>query len=316
MGAPKCSDAEFIELFQSLGSPGLVAAHLGLSDRNVHDRRRRIEASHGLLLKTTNDGRLRGAANPVREFEMRRRVEVPDGSVVVFSDAHYWPGDPSLAHIALCRVVRTVQPVGIIANGNILDGASISRYPPRGWKQPPTVAEEVAVLKERLIEVGGEARKAWLLRTLGNHCIRFEQKLAGLAPQYKGVTGTALEDHIPDWPCSWSVWINDTVVVKHRWAGGIHATYNNTLKSGKTIVTGHLHALNVRAFTDYNGTRWGVDTGTLADPDHDAFDYTEDNPKDWRSGFVVLTFRDGHLLWPELCYVDRGKAWFRGEAVA
>jgi len=109
--------------------------------------------------------------------------------------------------------------------------------------------------------------------------------------------------------------VNQTIV-KHRFAGGIHATYNNTLKSGRSIVTGHLHSLNVRAWTDYNGTRFGVDTGTLADPDHDAFDYTEDNPKDWRSGFAVLTYRKGKLLWPELCYVDNGVAYFRGEAIA
>jgi hypothetical protein len=316
MPVARCSEDQFIALMGALGSPSLVAKHLNVSVRNVHERRRAIEERRGVDLSTTYDTRLRGAQEPVRDFCQRRNVEIVNGSVVVFSDAHYWPGDPSLAHIALCRVAAQVKPALIIGNGDVLDGASISRHEPRGWKGCPNVGEEVAVLKERLGEVRAAAPKARTLRTLGNHCIRFERWLATRAPEFRGLTGTTLEDHIPDWPCSWSVWVNNTVVIKHRWAGGTHATYNNTLKSGKTVVTGHLHALNVRAFTDYNGVRWGVDTGTLADTDHDAFDYTEDNPKDWRSGFAVLTFRDSKLLWPELAYVDHEKCWFRGEAIA
>ena len=39
-----------------------------------------------------------------------------------------------------------------------------------------------------------------------------------------------------------------------------------TLWSGRTIITGHLHAQGIRPHSDYNGTRWGVDAGTMADP--------------------------------------------------
>lgn len=45
-------------------------------------------------------------------------------------------------------------------------------------------------------------------------------------------------------------------------------------------------------------------------------DYTEDNPKDWRSGFVVLTFQKGQLRWPEVVHVvdeENGIVEFRGE---
>lgn len=150
-------------------------------------------------------------------------------------------------------------------------------------------------------------------RTLGNHDVRFERYIAMHAPELEDIKGTALEDFIPDWPCSWSVAINNSVMVKHRIAGGAHAIYNNTIKSGWSTVTGHLHALNVRRFSDYNGLRFGVDTGCLADPDSDAFDYTEDSPKDWASGFAVLSFDNSRLLWPEICYVDKGRVWFRGE---
>jgi len=99
--------------------------------------------------------------------------------------------------------------------------------------------------------------------------------------------------------------------------GGVHATHNNAVTSGKTIVTGHLHSLKVTPFSDYNGERFGVDTGTLADPDGPQFvDYLEDNPTNWRSGFAVLTFHNGRLLWPELVHaMAPDLIQFRGQVI-
>jgi hypothetical protein len=69
--------------------------------------------------------------------------------------------------------------------------------------------------------------------------------------------------------------------------------------------------------TDYNGTRWGVDTGTMADPRGPQFiDYLEDNVTDWRSGFAVLTFFKGRLLWPEVVHVTgEDEVEFRGKVI-
>jgi hypothetical protein len=104
------------------------------------------------------------------------------------------------------------------------------------------------------------------------------------------------------------------VVVKHRWKGGIHATHNNVVNAGLSIVTGHLHALKVTPFSDYTGNRFGVDTGTLAEPYGEQFGYMEENPANWRSGFIVLTFRDGRLLWPDVAHAFApGKIEFRGK---
>lgn len=105
--------------------------------------------------------------------------------------------------------------------------------------------------------------------------------------------------------------------MKHRYKGGLHATHNNTMWAGKTMVTGHLHSLKVTPLTDYNGTRWGVDSGTLAEPYGPQFrDYTETNPLNWRPGFVVLTFQSGQLLDPELVRVrSEGEVVFRGKVI-
>ena len=146
---------------------------------------------------------------------------------------------------------------------------------------------------------------------------RFETRIATVAPEYAKVVGVALHDHFPLWERAWAAWINDDVVVKHRFKGGIHATHNNTIWAGKTMVTGHLHSAKVTPFTDYNGTRYGVDTGCIADTFGDQFrDYTEDNPRNWRSAFAVLNFRQGQLLMPELVLVwDRDHVQWRGDLV-
>jgi hypothetical protein len=83
------------------------------------------------------------------------------------------------------------------------------------------------------------------------------------------------------------------------------------------MVTGHLHSAKVTPCTDYNGTRYGVDTGCLADTYHPAFQgYCEDSPRDWRASFCVLTFVDGQLLMPELVLVwDQTHVQFRGEII-
>jgi len=85
------------------------------------------------------------------------------------------------------------------------------------------------------------------------------------------------------------------------------------------MVTGHLHSAKVYPLTDYDGTRYGVDSGTLAVATGPQFvDYLEDNPANWRAAFVVLTYWKGLLLQPELVLVlDEAKSLvqFRGEVV-
>jgi hypothetical protein len=69
-------------------------------------------------------------------------------------------------------------------------------------------------------EAAGDAKLIW---TLGNHDARFSTRLATVAPEFQGVEGFRLEDHFPDWQHVVSCMLNDSVMVKHRWKGGIHA---------------------------------------------------------------------------------------------
>lgn len=313
-----CTEEEFIELWKTHKSVIKVAAALGISPRAVSMRRRYLENKHHVALETADiRERYYKHLHPV-EHNARRLMDVDNGTVLVFSDAHFWPNVRTTAFRALLHFIGQLKPKAVVNNGDAFDGASISRFPRIGWDSKPSVIDELKACKERLGEIEEAAGKARLVWPLGNHDARFENRLAQNAPEYEGVEGFRLKDHFPAWEPCWSVWINDSVVIKHRMKGGVHATRNNTLNAGKTMVTGHLHSLKVTPLDDYNGTRWGVDTGTLADPKGPQFvDYLEDGSTDWRSGFVVLTFKDGRLLWPEVVRViDEGRVDFRGAVVS
>jgi hypothetical protein len=279
----------------------------------------RLEAAQLRLMEASDE------PFEVAEHPARIAIKIRDGVAIVGSDAHYWPNIVSTAHRAFVRLCEKLEPDLVDLNGDVLDGARISRHAPIGWEDRPALIEEIEACKDRTGEIvkatlKKKTRRVW---GLGNHDARFETRLATVAPEYAKVHGVHLKDHFPDWEPCWSVWINDDVVIKHRFKGGIHATHNNTVSAGKSMATGHLHSLKVTPFTDYGGTRFGIDTGTLAQaptkgsPVGPQFmDYLEDNPVNWRSGFVVLTFRGGRLMWPEVCHVideKRGLVEFRGE---
>lgn len=271
----------------------------------------------GIPVNTLKD-RLTASARPTLAAKGRKEIEVSDGVVLIGSDAHFWPGDASTAFRAFVLFCKKLKPTVVVMNGDVLDAAGISRHPPIGWNHQPTVKQELEVAQDRLHEIERAAGKAQKIWTLGNHDARFETRLAQVAPEFKDVHGISLQDHFPLWAGCWSLWINGDVVVKHRFKGGANAGHNNVMWSGKTMVTGHLHSLKVTPFSDYSPRpRWGIDSGTLADVYSPQFaDYTEDNPRNWRSGFVVLTFRNGCLVWPEMVHVySPNNVEFRGELI-
>jgi hypothetical protein len=83
----KATDEEFIAAWdRCLGSPGEVAKALGITERNIHARRKSL-AAKGVLLHTVDAyGRNTSHSGPLVQFERRRLFDVANGSVVVFSD--------------------------------------------------------------------------------------------------------------------------------------------------------------------------------------------------------------------------------------
>lgn len=310
----KISDQDFITAWKQHGGGAAMSKKTGLGERNILARRKRIEAKYGVILEGSKPAPKRSKAH-VEKIGFRITEKVV-GTVIIFSDGHFWPGERTVAFDALVKLTKSLNPSMVICNGDSFDGARISRFAPGGWADMPTVADELAGVQERHTEIEWAApEKCKLIWCVGNHDSRFTSRLAQYAPEYVGVHGTDITDHFPSWNFAWSIWLNDTVVVKHRHHNGVHGAYNNVLKGGKTVVTGHTHRLQALPYGDYNGLRWGIESGTLSDfgPENDKFAYAEDNPVNWSQGFVVLTFdKTGRLMQPELCRVMNGKAEFRG----
>jgi predicted phosphodiesterase len=307
---PKVTDEEFIRIVQTEG-PNAAAKIIGQTPASLYKRRRRIEEKYGQPIVAPGTTKV-----------THGRIEIPDftdGRILVASDAHYRPGNVTTGHRAFVAFVKKYKPDIVVMNGDVLDAGTISRHPPLGYDKVPSIAEEISESQLRLAEIrkAGKpnARYIW---PLGNHDARYEMKLASVAPELVGVKGTRLKDHFPDWEPCWSIFIGGErgVVIKHRFKGGIHATHNNVLWSGRSMVTGHLHSQKVTPFSDYNGTAYGADTGCLADPLGEQFAYAEDNPKNWRQGFLMLKMIGGRLLCPEMISVcGEGQIEFRGEVV-
>lgn len=317
MAKPSHTDQEFIALWNKHGSVKQLSDILGISERNISIRRRRIEEKYSIILagvaKNSPDFKVTYPENNVRV-----NVELQNGIIVVGSDCHYWPDIISTAHRAFVKIIKDLKPKMVVMNGDVFDGASISRHPVSGWGSTPSVKQELEACQERLGEIEEAAKGASLNWTWGNHDMRFNARLAAqVGDTWRGVEGMNLTDHFPRWKFSTSIMVNENVMIKHRYHNGIHAVYNNTMKAGISVVTGHLHSLKVTPWSDYRGDRYGVDTGSLADVNGDQFEYSEDNPRNHRSGGAILTFVDGKLLPPELFQVwDDDHVVFRGQLIA
>ena len=322
------SDEEFIELWKKHASPQKIADVTGIQVSNIYKRRTRIEKRYGIQLDTALNHRLYHQPTEQAKLKVkleqtrasvRRGMNIENGTVFVFSDAHFFPDTESVAYRALLYLIRELQPEVIVANGDIFDGSSISKYPTIMWSEQPTVLDELKAVVHYMEQIEEASRlKSNLIHTLGNHDARFESYLSSHVPQFRGVDGFRLKDHLPLWQPCWSFWINDKTVIKHRHKGGAYAGYNNVKSAlGCHVVTGHTHVLAVQPITGYQQTFYGVQTGTLANPKGNQFvDYTEDNPVDWRSGFVILTYHNGQLLHPEIVQTldeDEGSYQFRGK---
>lgn len=310
--APSVPLDEFVALlFECGGSAYQVAKRLNIPHTIVAQRRKWLEEKLNIELP-------RGRVETWKAQPHRQAVEIEllNGTIIVGSDAHVWPEIYGTAMAAFVDFHRRLKPDHCILNGDGFDGAKISRHSRIGWDKRPGVDEELEALSDFLDQVHKASPNTKKKRTKGNHDDRFDTYFSSHAPDSENVRGTKLSDHLPGWQECMSVEINGNCVIKHRHRGGIHVTWTNVRDYGCHIITGHTHRQVCRPWTNKMGTWYGVDAGMLAPVDGPQFDYVEKSPTDWRSGFVVLTFRDGQLMPPDLATVtneDAGELYFRGE---
>jgi hypothetical protein len=322
MGLPTCTVQEFVGVWNKHHSAAAVARELGLHERNVHARRRKIEKDHGIRLLTFDYRAAFDQSMLVTADRAEVKLKIKDGIVIVGNDAHFWPGCIPTMHRAYLHLSAKLKPFAQLWNGDFFDGPSISRFPSIGWEKNPSVLEELRTVQERSAEVIQSSPNSKRIWTAGNHDLRMETRLSAHVPEFANVQGMHLKDHIPGWTPAWFVTINEGTEshteIRHRQKGGVHASYNNTKETGVTLVTGHDHRADVVPYDDRRGRRYGVRTGMMADSARDPqfISYVEARQCNWQSGIAVLTYKNGLLLQPELALrLDDKHFQFRGEIV-
>jgi len=258
-----------------------------------------------------------------KQYPHRVSLEIRNGIVLIGSDFHIWPETTSTCLRAFKKFVKDLRPDAVVLNGDVMDFPRISRHP-QNWETAPDPAAEIEAAQDHLndIEMACKrgAHKIW---PIGNHDQRLEALIANSLPQLRGMKGVHLSDFFPTWRKAMSCFINErfdggVTVIKHKpVGGGKYATRNYVERAGIHAVHGHFHRQGIVTVSDYNEyDRYGVDAGCVADKDHCAFLYTQDAPLDWRSGFVLLTYRNGRLMSPELITKwDDKSVQFRGEII-
>ena len=131
MSKAKVSEQQFIDAWKRLGSPELVAKETGTDVRGVYRRRNHIENKHGIILASREKDQTNRSAVVLPRKGPRRLLNIT-GTFPVYSDAHIWPGDRSVASAALMAMIDEFKPKVIIDNGDSFDGARISRTSSNG----------------------------------------------------------------------------------------------------------------------------------------------------------------------------------------
>ena len=289
-----------------------IAAHFGLSERNTYLRRDRAQAALGIELPAPRDNR--NALHPRLDH---LSLEIPNCRVLVGSDWHIWPGYRSRAEEAWFHVLRTETFDVVVLNGDVTDQPQVSRHGPSMSIPSPRLQDEIAEAQVRVAEVAKLARKrnkaVRLIWIFGNHDIRMWRYIALNAPELGEML--TFEQRFPEWEFTVSADINGGVCwLKHRWHGGIHAAYNNVLRAGGTIVTGDTHRLSQTRWGDFQGVKYGIETGMLGDPRGPQFTYTDNNPVNWCPGFAELVITDE--VHCELVDCSRREIRRRGKVIA
>lgn len=153
MAQAKLTDQEFRQAWIACGGQAAVLMReCGYTNvRGIYERRNALEKRYGWHLPSggIHNGYNRGDAGATaNDYLQRVTIDGFTGTAVVFSDCHYWPTqEPTIAHRALVEVVREIRPNLVIGNGDLFDGAKLSRFPRNGWEYQPRVADELEAAK-------------------------------------------------------------------------------------------------------------------------------------------------------------------------
>lgn len=302
------TDEQFIAAWREAGgSPSAMSHAIGVGARNIKARAARLRGlGHDLPMFSANPAYF----VPRWTYPAELTLTLQDAVVLAASDVHMWPQShqprPVVQQVFL-DLAHELKPDVIVFAGDVIDGTRISRHAAIRSQRTPTVAEEADAFAAFCRELP-PARHRFV--TVGNHDLRIDNYLAQNANEMADWAGR-FQDRTPGWEYAYSLIINGILEIRHDWHNGIHAGYNNALKSGISCATGHTHAQGVTAYRDRRGTRYGTQLGMLNDPRGPQWEFTHGRSSQARSGFGVFTFDSGTLLPPELVEEIDGRFFYR-----
>jgi hypothetical protein len=146
MPPAKLSDDEFLRIIKQHGITEKSAKLIGSNVRNINYRRRRLENKY--------DEPVAPPSRQLLNYPGRYRFNIKNGTVLVGSDFHIWPGETSTCLRAFKKFVADIKPAAVILNGDVMDFPRISRHP-QNWESAPDPQEEIEAAQDHLNDIVG-----------------------------------------------------------------------------------------------------------------------------------------------------------------
>src|SRR5690606_23629162 len=186
-----CSDEECIRVLESAPTVREAAEKLGVHERTLLARRRRLERIYGITIRKLDDPRCNW---PTWEHEHYRHDKPFD--ILIGSDRHALPGErPQVVKLFL-EIAAELRPRLLIINGDWFDFPQLSRHSRLGWEKEAKPADELRDGTELLDDIAKVTPKSHRYFIRGNHDNRLDGKLSNVCPELEGVFGSRLSDHI------------------------------------------------------------------------------------------------------------------------
>lgn len=159
------------------------------------------------------------------------------------------------------------------------------------------LTEEIDIVIEHLQELNDffpDAKKVFIQ---GNHEYRLERYLKSKAPELFGIVDTEkilqLKElgykYIPYTPNQKYNVLDSKLMARHEpIGGGVHAAHSTVIKSGCSVIFGHIHRIQESQVVMMNGDNHrGISCGWLGDKDHEAVSYVKSHHQ-WSLGFNLI----------------------------
>ena len=115
MPVKRFSDQQIISAIENSASMNEASLNLGMNLSGLNKRRRRIEKREKIEIR---------APQATKQFEhlqiahihpTKKDLGILNGTVIVFSDAHFWPGVYTTAFKGLLWAIKELKPKAVIA---------------------------------------------------------------------------------------------------------------------------------------------------------------------------------------------------------